>query len=118
LNAAERTLKAAWPIMLEFPQAHMSLLNALEDFLASMQILIIRGNAAEAQMWARNLGALYTPARMIVAIPDEASGLPAALADKRGGAVTTAYLCTGMTCSAPLTDLGDLARKLAARITP
>jgi len=118
LNAAERTLKAAWPMMLEFPQAHMSLLNALEDFLASMQILIIRGNAAEAQMWARNLGALYAPARMIVAIPNEASGLPAALADKRGGAVTTAYLCTGMTCSAPLTDLGDLARKLAARITP
>jgi uncharacterized protein YyaL (SSP411 family) len=116
LNAAERTLKAAWPMMLEYPSAHMSLLSALEDFLASMQILIIRGDAAAAHAWARNLGALYAPARMIFAIPNETPGLPAALADKPGGAVTTAYLCTGMTCSAPLTDLGELARKLTSRL--
>jgi uncharacterized protein YyaL (SSP411 family) len=116
LNAAERTLKAAWTGMVQFPQAHMSLLNALEDFLTSTQILIIRGDAAESERWARSLGALYAPTRMIFAIPRDAAGLPQALAEKRAGPDTTAYVCTGMTCSAPLTDLGELARKLAAGI--
>ena len=53
LEAAERTLMAASASLLEHPQSHMSLLNALEDFLASTQIVIIRG-AADA---ARALGA-------------------------------------------------------------
>ncbi|HWJ35683.1 MAG TPA: thioredoxin domain-containing protein [Steroidobacteraceae bacterium] len=116
LNAAERTFKAAWSVAAEFPQAHMSVLNALEDFLSSTQVLIIRGPADDAGRWARNLGALYAPARMIFAIPDDAPDLPAALADKPAGADVMAYVCTGMTCGAPLTDLGELARKLASRI--
>jgi hypothetical protein len=117
LDAAERTLKAARRVMLEYPQAHMSLLNALEDCLTSTEILIIRGHAAEAQEWARDLSALYAPSRMTFAIPSDAEGLPPALADKRAGVATTAYVCTGMTCSAPLTDLGELARKLASRLS-
>jgi uncharacterized protein YyaL (SSP411 family) len=118
LNAAERTLQAGSQVMTEFPQAHMSLLNGLEDFLASTQILIIRGEAAEAGNWSRELGALYDSTRMIFAIPSGTADLPAALADKRAGARTTAYLCTGMTCSAPMTELREIARKLASRIQP
>ena len=117
LEAAERTLTAASGSMHEHPQSHMSLLNALEDFLASTQIVIIRGAADEAQRWARELGALYAPTRMIFAIPDEAPDLPAALAAKRADNGTTAYVCSGMTCSAPLTNLPDIARRLAARIS-
>jgi uncharacterized protein YyaL (SSP411 family) len=83
-----------------------------------MQILIIRGDASEAERQARNLRALYAPTRMIFAIPRDAAGLPQALAEKRAGPDTTAYLCTGMTCTAPLTDFGELARKLAAGINP
>jgi uncharacterized protein len=118
LDAAERTLKAGSQAMAEYPQGHMSLLNGLEDFLAPTQILIIRGEAAEAQRWSRELGTVYAPTRMIFAIANDAANLPAALADKRPGATTTAYLCTGMTCSAPMTDLGEVARKLASRLTP
>jgi uncharacterized protein YyaL (SSP411 family) len=55
---------------------------------------------------------------MTFAIPNDAQDLPAALADKRAGSCTTAYLCTGMTCSAPLTDLGELARKLIVGVDP
>jgi uncharacterized protein YyaL (SSP411 family) len=116
LDAAERTLRAAWPLLLEYPRSHMSSLNALEDFLASTQILIIRGAAPEAERWSRELGTLYAPTRMIFAIPTDAPDLPPALADKRPGAGTTAYLCTGMTCSAPITDLRTLARELATRV--
>jgi uncharacterized protein len=114
LDAAERTLKAGWESMREYGPGHMSLLNALDDFLASTQVLIIRGEATDSDRWARSLRALYAPRRMIFAIPRDAANLPSGLADKAAGPSTTAYLCTGMTCSAPLTDLGELARKLAA----
>jgi uncharacterized protein len=116
LDAAERTLTAAWPMLQPYPQAHMSLVNALEDFLASAQILIIRGDAPEIQRWAAELGALYSPTRMIFAIPRDAADLPPALAAKQATAGTVAYVCNGMTCSAPLADLGEIARELTLRL--
>ena len=116
LDAAERTLKAAAALTLEYPQAHMSLLNALEDFLASMQIVIIRGTAADGERWARELSAVYAPTRMVFAVPEDAPGLPPALAAKPASGAVTAYVCRGMTCGAPLTDLRELARRLAVGI--
>jgi uncharacterized protein YyaL (SSP411 family) len=116
LDSAERTLRSAWVAIQEYPQAHMSLLNALEDFLSSMQISIVRGTGQSAVHWAGTLSALYAPTRMIFAIPNDAQ-LPAALAAKRPGETTVAYLCTGMTCSAPLTNLEDVTRTLKLRVT-
>jgi hypothetical protein len=53
---------------------------------------------------------------MIFAIPGDAE-LPAALAAKRPGETTVAYLCTGMTCSAPLDNLEEVTRMLKLRVT-
>ncbi len=116
LDAAQRTLRAAWRGIQDYPQAHMSLVNALEDFLSSMQILVVRGAASSAAHWAEVLGKRYAPTRMIFAIPEDAQ-LPAALAAKRPGGATVAYLCTGMTCSAPLANLEEAARALELRLT-
>jgi uncharacterized protein YyaL (SSP411 family) len=116
LDAAERTLRAGWPMLQQYPQAHMSLVNALEDFLTSVQILIIRGDAPEIRRWAAELGALYSPTRMIFAIPRDAADLPPALAAKQATAGTVAYVCTGMACSAPLTDQREIARELVLRL--
>ena len=116
LDSAERTLRCAWAGIQEYPQAHMSLLNALEDFLSSMQILIVRGAGQSAAHWSGALSALYAPTRMIYAIPNDAQ-LPPALAAKRPGETTVAYLCTGMTCSAPLANLEEVTRTLKLRMT-
>jgi hypothetical protein len=113
LEAARRTLRAGWPMLSEYPMAHMSLLNALEDYIAPLQILIIRGHADDAQHWSRELGRLYAPARMILAIPADAIGLPEALAAKPAAASgTVAYLCTGTTCMEPMSELDALATQL------
>jgi uncharacterized protein YyaL (SSP411 family) len=114
LDAAERTLRAGWPGLQQYPEAHMSLVNALEDHLAPVQILIIRGDAPQAERWAAQAGASYAPTRMIFAIPRDAGELPDALAVKRAAAGTVGYVCTGMTCSAPLTDIAQIERELAA----
>jgi len=100
----------------QYPQAHMSLVNALEDFLGSTQVLIVRGDAPQAERWSASLGALYAPLRMIFAIPRDAADLPPALAAKAAMQGTVAYVCTGMTCSAPMTDLEAIARELALRL--
>jgi uncharacterized protein YyaL (SSP411 family) len=113
VDAAERVLKAAWNGIRDYPQAHMSLINALEDFLAPMQILVIRGDAGSATSWAREYGAAYAPTRMIFAIPSGAEALPPALAAKEALDGTVAYLCTGMTCSAPMQDVEQIAGALA-----
>jgi len=115
LDSAQRTLQAAWGGIQEYPQAHMSLVNALEDFLSSMQILVIRGDAAGATQWAADLGAIYAPTRMVFAIPEGAE-LPPALAAKSASRSTLAYLCTGMTCSAPMTDFSEVWRALTLRV--
>jgi uncharacterized protein len=118
LDAAERVLRAGWPMLRQYPQAHMSLVNALEDFLATAQILIIRGDAPQVERWAAEIGAMYAPTRMIFAIPRDVADLPPALAAKRATAGTVAYVCNGMTCSAPLTDLSVIARELQTRPGP
>jgi uncharacterized protein YyaL (SSP411 family) len=115
LDAAERTLRAAWAGMQEYPRAHMSLVNALEDYLSALQILVIRAEASSAVHWARALSQLYAPTRMIFAIPNDAE-LPPGLAAKRPGETTVAYLCSGMTCSAPLANLEEVVRSLTLRI--
>jgi len=112
LEAAERTFSAAWSALEQYPIGHVSLINGLQDFLQSTQIVIVRGPQRETGAWARHLGKIYSPRRMCFAIPDDAADLPPGLADKRPCPTTTAYVCAGMTCSAPITDLGELLRVL------
>jgi hypothetical protein len=52
----------------------------------------------------------------VFSIPANLQGLDAALADKKPGAVTRAYVCRGSTCSAPVESLPDLIRTAQARV--
>jgi hypothetical protein len=113
LEAAERTLKAAWPLMRQYPQAHLSLVSALQEYQKPLTIVIVRGPAAETHRWARAIDAIYSPARMAFAISAD-ERLPPAVAQKRAGAGTLAYLCTGSTCAAPLSTLAELEQALRA----
>jgi uncharacterized protein len=115
LDAAERTFKAGWSSLQQHPLGTMAMLNALEERLSAPQIVIVRGSAGAATEWSRQLQALYAPQRMIFAIPDGAQ-LPPALAEKAARGAPVAYLCQGMTCSAPLTDLASIVRELKLRI--
>jgi uncharacterized protein len=115
LTAAERTLRAGWLAINRFPHGHMSLLEALDEYLNPPEIVIIRdpGNAAA---WQSELCKLYAPHRMVFSIPASLEGLDAALADKTGGATARAYVCRGSTCAAPVESLTDLIRTARARV--
>ena len=113
LRAAERTLAAALPLMTAHPQAHMSLVNALDVHLAPPRIAIIRGPAAAAARWAQQLSRLYAPSRLVITLPDDATGLPPVFEARSGGGdAALAYVCTGTTCAAPTRDFDELVSLL------
>jgi uncharacterized protein len=114
LAAAERTLRAAWPGLLRYPPAHMSLLIALEETLRPPELVVVRGPPADIEAWRAELAGLYAPGRIVLAIPADLPALPPALADKAArGAKPVAYLCRGATCSAALDSLAALHAALA-----
>jgi hypothetical protein len=112
LDAAERTLRAAWAMLEKYPHAHTSLLMALDELTEPPAIVVLRGPAEELDNWRMELDKLYDPRRVVVAIPSDATDTPAGLAQKKPQGRTIAYLCRGMTCSAPLATLGELLREL------
>jgi uncharacterized protein YyaL (SSP411 family) len=116
LEAGERTLRAAWLAINRFPHGHMSLLEALAEYLSPPEIVIIRGAATEANRWRDEIGKSYAPHRLVFAIPADINGLDAAVADKKPGAGTRAYVCRGSACSAPVESLPDLVRVARARL--
>jgi uncharacterized protein YyaL (SSP411 family) len=112
LVAAERALRAAWAAMLKYPTAHAASLQALEEFLTPPEIVILRGAPELIESWRTQLAAIYAPHRLVLAIPQDAAALPAALASKAALPGGVAYVCRGSTCSEPLRDFAALARAL------
>ena len=115
LTAAERCLRAAWLAINRFPHGHISLLEALAEYLDPPETVIVR-ETTDAGAWQRELGKLYAPHRMVFSIPATLDGLDAAIADKKAGSASRAYVCRGSTCSAPVETLADLARTAKARV--
>jgi uncharacterized protein YyaL (SSP411 family) len=115
LAAAERALRAAWLAMNRFPHGHVSLLEALAEYLYPPEIVIIR-ETASAGAWQRELGKLYAPHRLVFSIPANLEGLDASIADKKAGGASRAYVCRGSTCSAPVESLSDLIRTAQVRV--
>ncbi|HVO00200.1 MAG TPA: thioredoxin domain-containing protein [Steroidobacteraceae bacterium] len=118
LDAAERTLRAAWAPLREYPSGHASLLQALEEWLAPPVIVILRGPAGLVEGWRRSLAPVYAPRRIVLAVPEDCAGLPAAIAAKPSLPGGAAYVCRGSECSAPLGSLAELVRELGRDPTP
>ena len=108
LTAAERTLRLFAPLIERQPSVYGSLTLALLDADDHHKTLILRGPAADLQDWQRALDQAYRPAMDCYAIPTAASDLPAALAVKAAGKQPVAYLCQGLSCSAPITSQREL----------
>jgi uncharacterized protein YyaL (SSP411 family) len=114
LEAAERTLRWAWPTLQQIPAACNSLLMALEDFLEPTQIIVLRGETTELEPWWERCARPYAPHRLTLSIPTDACVPTGLLAEQRASfAPVTAYLCSGLKCLPPITALADLDVELA-----
>ncbi len=108
LDAAARTLRAAWEPLQHYPQAHGAMLIALSEHLEPLDIVIIRGTGDEIARWREELCKLYAPRRLVFAIPADDASLPRALADRKPAPETIAYVCRGTVCSEPVRSLASL----------
>ncbi len=114
LDAAERTLRAAWRAIEEYPHGHVSLLNALEEYLDHPEVIVIRGADDEIDRWREASAKLYAPRRLVFAIPASAQNLPGVLADRKAlEGETVAYRCLGTHCEMPVTTWEALATRMA-----
>jgi uncharacterized protein YyaL (SSP411 family) len=112
LEAAAATLSVAWAGMQAFPHGHTALVTALEETLYPPEIVILRGPATAIDHWSESLAAIYSPRRLLLAIPDSETDLPGALATRKPQASAVAYICRGTSCSAPIASLEELAAEL------
>ena len=114
LDTAERTLRAAWRALDEYPHGHVSLLAALEEYLEHPEIVVIRGNDEDVGRWRDSASKVYAPRRLVFAIGRDESDLPGALADRAPVAgETVAYRCLGTHCEMPVTTWEALAGQLS-----
>ena len=118
LVAAERALKAAWPVIEQYPEAHSSLLQALELALAPPEIVVIRGQVASVmKQWQRCVNAGFHPNRMSITIPNDEDALPGFLAQRQPRNDIVAYVCKGRKCLEPITQFRELTSVLASVAT-
>ncbi|OQW93973.1 MAG: thioredoxin domain-containing protein [Beggiatoa sp. IS2] len=108
LEAAERTIHAAWPNLKQFAASHSTLLLAMEDYLFPPQIIILRGMGDSLKTWQTICQKEYDPRRICLAIPTDATDLPPFLAEKVPQGEMIAYMCSGQQCYAPITNWEEL----------
>jgi len=109
LDAAEAAVRGGFPSLARAPEHHAALLNALDEFLAPAEIVVVRGSGQELGEWQAALGRRYAPRRMVIAIPSGATGLPEAIANKTPRGRTVAYVCRGPVCSEPVESFAALS---------
>ena len=106
LAAAERTLRAGWSILQEYPHACCALLLALRDFLEpSVHVVVRYRDEAATVAWRSAAFAGYF-------IPADAGALPGALGHQGPTSEVVAYLCRGTSCDPPLTSPDEFAAAL------
>jgi hypothetical protein len=109
VEAAERALRAALPRMSESPQAHATLMMALEDWLNPPPLLVIRADQAEGAVWRSAAEVAMGAGLLCFVVPPEAADLPGLLAERAYPGHPVAYLCRGGTCLPPIESALQLA---------
>jgi len=105
LEAAERTLRAAWPRIDESPHGHATLLRVLGEWREPPPLVVLRlpgGDAALA--WQAEANALAARGIRVVRIDDGVDALPGLLDARAPMPGGVAYVCHGTQCLAPVRE--------------
>jgi uncharacterized protein YyaL (SSP411 family) len=112
VETAERAIRLFYSAMQRQPSAFVSLLTALEETLAPPRLVVLRGDTPALGEWQRALAAHYRPDTLILALRNDESNLPPALAKPAAASGVNAWLCQGVSCLPPVSDLGTIERLL------
>jgi uncharacterized protein YyaL (SSP411 family) len=113
IDAAERTLRAAWATLTEYPHACAAMLLALGDFLRPGAHVVVRYRDENALMpWRAALASCRRASVDAYFVPIDEAVLPGILARQEASATVVAYLCRGTACDPPLTNPDEFAAAL------
>jgi len=113
LAAAERALKLFYAPLERQPSGFVSLATALDEYLSPPQTVVLRGEAGALAEWQRMLASRYRPDTLVIAIPAGWAGLPPVLDKAAPAGGVNAWICRGVTCLPPISDLAELERVLS-----
>jgi len=111
-RAAERTLELFYPVMRAHPAGFGGMAIALDEQLAPPRTLILRGKREALASWQSDLARQFFPDAMVVALADGMAGLPPLLDKPARPEPVNGWLCRGVTCLAPISDLVNLKKAL------
>jgi uncharacterized protein YyaL (SSP411 family) len=106
IDAAQRTLRLFSPQMTRQPTGCAALLEALQESLTPPTSIILRGPAAAVTQWQERMAGADA---FVIGLPNGLQGLPPALAKPEADRVN-AWVCSGVTCHAPVNDYDELSR--------
>ena len=110
--AAERTLELFYPMMRDSPAGYGAMTIALDEHLQPPGVLVLRGRPEALASWQAELAREFLPDTTVLAIADSMSGLPPALDKPARPEPVNGWLCRGVNCLLPISDLVDLRRTL------
>jgi uncharacterized protein YyaL (SSP411 family) len=111
-RAAQRTLELFYPPMRDYPAGFGAMAIALEEQLEPPRTLILRGKEKALAPWQAELAREFLPGVAVLAIPDGTPDLPAVLDKPPRPEPVNGWLCQGVTCLSPLSDLVNLKKAL------
>ena len=108
IQTAEKALQSVAHHVNQTPLYAAGFLSLLEAINTEPCTIIVRGDRSQLELWREQLALRLDPDQLAFLIPSDAKNLPVAIAEKKAGEKTTAWICHGFTCQPPITDLGDL----------
>ena len=111
-RAAERTLELFYPLMRDYPAGFATMAIALEGRLAQPAVLILRGTGKAVAQWQAELARQYLPDTLVLALPEDLRELPPSLDKPPRPEPVNGWLCRGLTCLEPISDLVRLKQVL------
>ncbi|HJY79335.1 MAG TPA: thioredoxin domain-containing protein [Burkholderiales bacterium] len=111
-RSAERTLELFYPQMRDYPAGFAAMAIALDEALQPPRTLILRGRAESLPAWQAELSQEFLPDLTVLALPDGVAGLGAVLDKPPRPEPVNGWLCRGVTCLAPMSDLVHLKKSL------
>ncbi len=107
LDVAEKTISAASLQLAKQPIAYAAMLNAVDIHLHSATIVILRGEHNAMKVWQQIVNQYYLPDVLCFPV-DEQAEVSELFQDKKPvNNQVSAYLCEGMTCREPVTDINE-----------
>jgi len=110
--AAQRTLELFYPMMRDSPAGYGAMTIALDEHLQPPGVLVLRGKPEALAGWQAELAREFLPDTTVLAIADSMSGLPPALDKPARPEAVNGWLCRGVNCLLPISDLVDLRRTI------